>query len=62
MHDIWERKKPEWFTIWPDFFYFFKTTLRHFEGDQNQLVELYKTTIVAQCGILGPEKGFLNLI
>ena len=45
------------------FFVFFRTTLRHFEGDKNQLVELYnKTTIVAKYGFLGPEKSFLNLI
>ena len=45
-------------------FYFFRTTLRHFEGDKNQLVELYnKTTIVAQqSGIPGPGKSLLNLI
>ena len=45
------------------FFVFFRTTLKHFEGDKNQLVELYnKTTIVAKYGFLGPEKSFLNLI
>ena len=40
MHDIWERNKFEWFTIWLDSLNFFRTTLRHFEGDKNQLVEL----------------------
>ena len=60
MHDTWERNKSEWFTIWLDSLYCFRTTLKHFEGDKNQLVELYnKTTIVAQRGILGPEKSFL---
>ena len=63
MHDIRERNKFEWFTIWIDSLYFFRTTLRHFEGDKNQLVELdNKTTIAAQCGIIGPEESFLNLI
>ena len=48
MHDIQERNKFEWFTIWIDSLYFFRTTLRHFEGDKNQLVELdNKTTIAA---------------
>ena len=49
--------------IWLDYLHFFRTTLRHFEDDKNQLVELNnKTTIVAQGLIPGPEKGLLNLI
>ena len=45
------------------FFVFLRTTLRHFEGDKNQLAELYNnTSIVAQGEILGPGKNFLNLI
>ena len=44
------------------FLYFIRTTLRDFEGDKNQLVELYNKIIVAQYEILGPEKSFLNLI
>ena len=49
--------------IWPDYLYFFRTILRHFEDDKNQLVKLYnKTTIITQGLIPGPEKGLLNLI
>ena len=44
---------------------FFRTTLslRYFEGDKNELVELHnKTTIVAKGKIPGPEKSLLRLI
>ena len=52
IHNIWEKNKSEWFTIYMTRFYdmyFCRTTLslRHFESDKNELVELYnKTTIV----------------
>ena len=63
MDDIWERNKSEWLTIWLYSLYCFRNTLSQSEGDKNQLVELHnKTTIVAQCEILGLEKGFLKLI
>ena len=40
------------------FFVFFRTTLRYFEGDKNQLLELYNnTTIVGQGKIPGREKN-----
>ena len=40
---------------------FYRITLGHFEGDKNQLIELYnKTTLVAQGGIPGLEKCLLN--
>ena len=32
---IRERNKSEWFTLYLDSLYFFRTTLRHFEGDKN---------------------------
>ena len=39
IHEIWERNKSEWFTIYlTRFFVFFK---RCFEGDKNWLVELH---------------------
>ena len=35
MHDIWDRSKSEWFIIYMTrFFVFFRTILRHFEGDK----------------------------
>ena len=48
MSDIWEREKSEWFTIYVTrLIVFFRTTLRHFEGDKNLLINLHnKTTIV----------------
>ena len=63
MYDIWERDKFEEFTIYiTRLFVFFRITLRHFEGNKNEIIEVYnKTTIIASGGIPGPEKSFLNL-
>ena len=49
MYDIWERDKFEEFTIYiTRLFVFFRITLRHFEGNKNEIIEVYnKTTIVA---------------
>ena len=51
IHDICEKNKSERFTIYMTrLFVFFRTnlSLRHFEGNKNEPVELHnKTTIVA---------------
>ena len=58
MHDIWHLISPNGLPYGQILCTFLKP-LTHFEGDPNELVELYKnTTIAAQCGILGPEKDF----
>ena len=64
MHDISERNKSEWFTIYMTrLFVFFITTLWDFEGNKNKLFDLCKkTTIVAKGKIPGPKESLLNLI
>ena len=48
VHDVWERNKSEWSTIYINrLFVFFRTTLKHFEGDKKELIELYNKTSIA---------------
>ena len=63
VHDVWERNKSEWSTIYINrLFVFFRTTLKHFEGDKKELIELYnKTSIADQAEIPGPEKCLFNV-